>query len=313
MQHLPTHTCFPLPLPTEPGGFKVKAAVRQGGGRGRRKAAPTNLAEDDGEDGDRNGADGAAAGSPAGEGGQDGSPGSNTDGREEEEEDGVAAERRVGRSGDPLEDVSASWGAMYWRCGLSGCYVDWTVISSGTLQLRCLSRRSVSAGECLDGACGHSCNCLHSNTTSSFVTPHLRTLCRTRRAGGRGQPGRCPLRRLAECARSARTPPSCTSTPGCCRVGAITRRLACFPSLQIMLGPASVDRDWCTRPVVQVTGRSGHLTLLSCPYDSAPAAGYRTNAAFTNHAIVSFFRRIAEPHQLTLEPMLYQVGACVCL
>lgn len=39
--------------------------------------------------------------------------------------------------------------------------------------------------------------------------------------------------------------------------------------------------------------------------------GYRSNAAFTNHAILSFFRRIAEPQQLNLEPMLYQVGACV--
>jgi hypothetical protein len=39
--------------------------------------------------------------------------------------------------------------------------------------------------------------------------------------------------------------------------------------------------------------------------------GYRSNAAFTNHSILSFFRRIAEPQQLNLEPMLYQVGACV--
>ncbi|KAL4855933.1 Protein timeless [Chlorella vulgaris] len=36
--------------------------------------------------------------------------------------------------------------------------------------------------------------------------------------------------------------------------------------------------------------------------------GYRSNAAFTNHAILSFFRRIAEPQQLNLEPMLYQLS-----
>ncbi|PSC68202.1 calcium-translocating P-type PMCA-type [Micractinium conductrix] len=36
--------------------------------------------------------------------------------------------------------------------------------------------------------------------------------------------------------------------------------------------------------------------------------GYRTNAPFTNHAILSFFRRIADPHQLNLEPMLYQLS-----
>jgi hypothetical protein len=41
--------------------------------------------------------------------------------------------------------------------------------------------------------------------------------------------------------------------------------------------------------------------------------GYRTNAAFTNHAILAFFRRIAEPGQLGLEPMLYQVGALCTL
>ena len=39
--------------------------------------------------------------------------------------------------------------------------------------------------------------------------------------------------------------------------------------------------------------------------------GYRTNAPFTNHAILSFFRRIADPHQLNLEPMLYQARACL--
>ena len=40
--------------------------------------------------------------------------------------------------------------------------------------------------------------------------------------------------------------------------------------------------------------------------------GYRTNAPFTNHSIVSLFRRIADPTQLNLEPMLYQVGGCCC-
>jgi hypothetical protein len=38
--------------------------------------------------------------------------------------------------------------------------------------------------------------------------------------------------------------------------------------------------------------------------------GYRTNAPFTNHSIVSLFKRIANPTQLNLEPMLYQVGGC---
>jgi len=36
--------------------------------------------------------------------------------------------------------------------------------------------------------------------------------------------------------------------------------------------------------------------------------GYRTNSAFTNHSILSLLRRVANPRQLDLEPMLYQVG-----
>jgi timeless len=36
--------------------------------------------------------------------------------------------------------------------------------------------------------------------------------------------------------------------------------------------------------------------------------GYRTNSPFTNHALLGLFRRLADPQQLNLEPMLYQVG-----
>ncbi|KAL4422339.1 hypothetical protein ABPG75_008536 [Micractinium tetrahymenae] len=36
--------------------------------------------------------------------------------------------------------------------------------------------------------------------------------------------------------------------------------------------------------------------------------GYRTNSSFTNHAVVSLFRRIAEPQQQNLEPMLWQIS-----
>lgn len=88
--------------PAEPGGFKVKAAVRQGGGRRTKAAATPAQGEEEGD-----GAAGSPAGgdnSPAGSGSADKAAGQ----REEEEED-AAAERRVGRSGDPLDDVSAEF------------------------------------------------------------------------------------------------------------------------------------------------------------------------------------------------------------
>lgn len=97
-------------LPSEPGGFKVKAAVRQGGGRRQKAPAPVGEEGEEPADGKERAADGAA-GSPAGTGeqAQGGSPAGGSGAAVQEsgaEEDGAAAERRVGRSGDPLEDVS---------------------------------------------------------------------------------------------------------------------------------------------------------------------------------------------------------------
>lgn len=80
-------------------------------------------------------------------------------------------------------------------------------------------------------------------------------------------------------------------------------------------GPRSVLPDTRQRPaaLVPMPTRSahtrGHRHLLT-PALLTPAlltpAGYRTNAPFTNHAIVAFLRRISDPAQLNLEPMLYQ-------
>ena len=39
-------------------------------------------------------------------------------------------------------------------------------------------------------------------------------------------------------------------------------------------------------------------------------AGYATNTPFLNHCLAAYFRRIADPKGLNLEPMLYQVGLC---
>jgi hypothetical protein len=44
------------------------------------------------------------------------------------------------------------------------------------------------------------------------------------------------------------------------------------------------------------------------PPPPPPPQGYRTNSPFTNHALLGLFRRLADPQQLNLEPMLYQVG-----
>lgn len=97
---LPLHTC------AEPGGFKVKAAARQGGGRRKKAAAAPAEGEEGADDAD---ADRAAASPAAGEQGQDDSPAGGSAGKagEDGEQDGPLTERRVGRPGDPLEDVSA--------------------------------------------------------------------------------------------------------------------------------------------------------------------------------------------------------------
>ena len=203
---------------------------------------------------------------------------------------------------------------------------------------------------------------------------------RTTRAGGCGPPGRCLLRPPAECARSAHTPPSCTFTRGCCRVGGCLLIAVCmcargccrvgtgWPWLHCLHRPGgvivagkpecwgfaeSLYRNGCRQllrlgrhvrllqacgqpsaspnPLLEGRGVWAHTQTASpnCCHTSSlpqptfhilpripalpPPAGYRTNAAFTNHAIVSFFRRIAEPRQLNLEPMLYQVGALLWL
>lgn len=143
-------------LTAEPGGFKVKAAVRQGGGR-RTKAAATPA--QGGEEGD--GAASSPAGGdsgPAGIGIADKAAGQ---GEEVEEED-AAAERRVGRSGDPLDDVSAEFGGgaelskeqcpMDCCCCLAACSLGCPLLA------RAASRRTAHCAPCCTYL--HGCTCL---------------------------------------------------------------------------------------------------------------------------------------------------------
>ena len=69
-----------------------------------------------------------------------------------------------------------------------------------------------------------------------------------------------------------------------------------------MGGRAVVERCWGP-----ARGGSGSPPTT---YSPAPPAdqGWKTNGAFTNHALVSLLRRIASPSGLNLEPMLWQIS-----
>lgn len=67
--------------------------------------------------------------------------------------------------------------------------------------------------------------------------------------------------------------------------------------------PHCVARSFSQRPLATTRACVGPPSWL-------PSQGYRTNAPFTNHALLGLFRRLADPQQLNLEPMLYQVGGC---
>ena len=58
------------------------------------------------------------------------------------------------------------------------------------------------------------------------------------------------------------------------------------------------------------------LSILSHGYDQRAeenaAADYASNGRFVNHCLVAFFRRIADPSGINLEPMLYQVQGQSC-
>ena len=155
------------------------------------------------------------------------------------------------------------------------------------------------------------------------------------------------------CARSLPTLPSCTSTPGCCRVRQGCRprspeqqlrlKLACqifawhvlqgMPRLTLTVclpGPAresaadgTARLHWRAMLIhcgtrlllwlhLQPPQGTGSLCLVTCSSASGYSsqlgpAGYATNSAFLNHCIIAFWKRLAAPGGLNLEPMLYQV------
>lgn len=164
------------------------------------------------------------------------------------EEEDAAAERRVGRSGDPLDDVSAEFGGgaelskeqcpMDCCCCLAACSLGcpcWHALRHATQRTaRCAVHICTVAHVCQNRtmrAGGRSCSRLprpsrHPFTKTGFFRAQMCLLLpppssesRTMRAGGCGPPGRCLLRPPGACAKSAHTPPSCTFTPGCCKVG----------------------------------------------------------------------------------------------
>lgn len=256
------------PLPAEPGGFRVRAAARQGGGR-RKKPAPSPADKQPAE-GEGAGEDAAAANDDASQQqqqpGEEGAAAAAAAGGEEEQQQGSPAgskagseggddelAQRVGRSGDPLDDVSAAGAAL----------VALLLLLSACRCVVALLLLLLPAFGCT--VSGELC-------PTSAVHYHPKTLTQRRQT---------------------HTPPPSPRQDGeFDRPRAVTREVAFEAARRI--------RQECAQPVIV----HFYAWLLQ---------GYRTNAPFTNHAILSFLRRIAEPRQLNLEPMLYQVCVCVCL